>query len=235
MSSFQTIQNDVMNHFGANDTEFRDEIKLAINDVIAEINDEIPQAQHTEKTTTATTTVGVSALTGGVPADFDHISSIQLIDSNGKYMAPLIYLSRTDWQNLRLYDLGNGMPTHYNVWDGVLYLGPKPDAAYSVSIDYYIFEAALSADADTCDLTDHYARWERVIRMGAIARGYQYLASDSQMIQISELKYREGIKRFRAWIRKVYKKSPEASRIKGWKELQFRTNPLLPYALRRYS
>lgn len=235
MSTFQTIQNDVMNHFGASDTEFREEIKLAINDVIAEINDEVPQAQHTEKTATFTTTSGTSAVTSGVPSDFDHVCSIQLVDSNGKYQPPLVYLSRADWHALRLYDMDNSQPTHYNVWDGTLYLAPKPDSAYTGYIDYYIYEAALSNDSDTCDLTDHYARWERLIRMGAIARGYQYLATDAQMINISEMKYREGIKRFRAWIRKVYKKSAEASRIKGWKESNYLTNPLLPRPLRRYD
>jgi hypothetical protein len=235
MSSFQEIQNDVMNHFGASDLEFRDEIKIAINDVIAEINDECPQAQHTEKTATFTTTLGTSAVTSGIPTDFDHLSSIYLIDSNGKYQPPLIYLSRTEWQNNRLFDMDNSQPTHYNVWDGVLYVSPKPDKAYTGYIDYYIYDSELTLDADTCDLTDHYSRWERVIRMGAIARGHQYLATDTQMINISEIKYREGIRRFRAWIRKKYPKSPEASRMKSWKEQQYRNSPLLPYPLRRYN
>lgn len=42
-----------------------------------------------------------------------------------------------------------GQPSHYGMFDEAIYLFPIPDAAYSLTMDYYAALSELSADGDT--------------------------------------------------------------------------------------
>jgi len=228
MSTFQSLQNKVLDFFGAADAEMREEVKEAINDVIAEINDEVPYAKHTQATDTFTLTQGSTTVTGIPASDYDHVLRIYLTVLS-RAQAPLTYLTYSEWNNRRLYDLGNDIPTHWTYWNNVFYVGPPPDSAYSGTMDYYKFDTALSADSDTGLLTDLYSRWERIIIEGAKARIHEYLATDEDMIQRANNKYQYGIRRFRSWTRRNLNKDPDATRVRNWKERRYNVATSSPY------
>jgi len=232
MSTFLQLQNKVLNFFGASDQEMRDEVKEAINDVIAEINDENPHAQHTEETASITLTTGQSNITNGVPSDFGHIINLNLTVA-GKEALPLEFMSWIEWNRLRPFDADNGEPIVYTRWKNVLYVGPKPDSNYAGTIDYYKIDSSLTNDTDTGLITDNYARWERLIIMGAKVKIHEYLQTDAQLIVKSDRDYQLAKKRFSAWIRRNFNRSQDASRIRNWKEIKTLTNPLIPIQLRR--
>jgi len=220
VSDFRTLQDRVLNHFGYQDSEARDECKNRINETIDEIEAEIPRALHTQGTDTFTTTSGTSAVSSAFPSDYDHIHSVYLTVS-GEKQVPLGFLNRRQWNERRLFE-NEGEPTHYNIWDGVLYLGPKPDDTYTGTIDYYKFSTELSGDTDTTLITDHYKRWEHAIFKGAKAKMYEYQGTDGQLIQKADIEYRRALNLFRAWVNRNLNKSPESSRIRGWKEALYR-------------
>ena len=174
MSTFKQLQDDVLNYFGGQDAEIKDEIKRAINETMWDINAEVPRSIHLEKTETFTTTVGTTTVTDGLPSNFDHILSISIL-----------------------------------------------------------VDSEMTLDADTCILTDHYPRWERVITKGAISKIHDYLGFDDQLIQKAEAEYQLVLKRFRAWTNRNLDKSPNSTRVRGWKEKRFQTNPLVPSQFRR--
>jgi len=232
LSSFQEIQNKILNHFSGNDDELRTEVKNAINDVIAEINDTVPKAQHLEKTTTFTTTVGDSALTGVPSSDQSRILNIQLQNSEGKDFNPLIWLPWNEWRIRKLYDIGNGCPAYYSEFDGVIHIGPPSSAAYTGRLDYYALDAEMTANSDIRSLTEHYIRWERLIILGGKSRIYDYLGHDGQMIQKSDRDFNKGLDQFRRWVRLDFNRSPEGSIIKNWKQIKLR-RPITPWPFSR--
>lgn len=217
MATFQQLQDKVLNHFGASDTEFRTEVKEAINDVIAEINDRVPRAVHLEATTTFTCTVGTSTVTSGVPSDLNYIQNIYLT-ANGKSSMPLIFLNRDEWNQKRYYDMTASEPAYYSIWDGTLYVAPKPDSAYPGTIDYLKYDSELVLDASTSLLTTHNQRWERLIILGAKSRMYDYMASDGQLIQKTAIDFERSLRHYMTWVKKNFNKSPDASRVRNWKE-----------------
>jgi len=237
MSTYQQIQNKALNHFGANDDEFREEIKQAINDVIAEINSEVPFAQHLETTLTSIyTTAGLSYLNISQNIDnfINHFADI-FFTVNDKVQPPLVYLTRKEFENKRINDSTQNQPMYFSLWDNRIYFLPTPDKAYLITINYYKYDSELINDLDEATLSDHYTQWERIILTGAIAKGYQYLATDAQMINLKLAEYQNGIKRFRSWMRKRIPKSPDASRVRCWKEFYNTITPLVPRPFRRYN
>lgn len=232
MSTFRQLQNKILNFFQGEDEELRTEVKDAINETIWEINSENPNSIHAQASSSITLTAGTSTVSSGVPSDFDRTLRLYIVVA-GENKRPLVFLDRSQWLSERLFDLGNSVPTHYNIFNGVLYVGPPPDSAYSGTLEYYKTDSELSDNDDTGNLTSEYPRWERIILRGAKAKIHQYLASDSQMISLSSRDYEVAKARFKQWTRRNLDKSPESSRIKNWTEVKRRTNPLLPEQLRR--
>lgn len=231
MSTFLELKNKVIAKFGASDSEFLDELNRSLNATIAEINAENPEAPHLQSTSTFTCTVGTSAVTSGIPSDFDHQLNAY-ISVSGKNSPPLTYKSRKEWNIDRPYELGDSEPKFYNIWNNTLYLAPKPDKAYTGTLDYYSFDSELTNDTDTAKLTDRYPRWEHLIFKGTVAKMNEFLESDDRAIDRSRADYEFSTKRFRSWIRKNFDKSPESSRIKGWRER--RPLLLVPRQFRRF-
>ena len=233
MSTFKQLQDKLINFFGALDIEIKNEIKESINDTIWEINNENPRSIHLQESYNITLTQGSTTVTNGIPSDYDHILSIYLIVS-GKKNPPLFFLSKQEWNLLRIFDLSNTTPSHYTIWDNTLLVAPPPDSAYSGVVDYYQFDSELTNDGDTCKLTSKYPRWEYLLISGVKSKIYDYLGSDQQMIDKSFIKYQNNLKRFRAWTHRNLNGSPNATRIKGWKEIISNFNVLPPEQLRRY-
>lgn len=229
MSTFQELQNKISNVFGVSSSEYTDEIKRAINESIFEIDSELPMSPHLQATSTAaTTTVGTITVTSGIPSDFDHILNLYLTDpSDNESRFPLIFLDRKRWNEERLFDRDNSRPTHYNIWNATLQVGPPPDQAYPVTMDYFKYSTELSNPTDTTSITSSYPRWEHVIIKGAVAKIHRFQRTDNQMIVTTEADYRSSLARFKAWVRRNFDKAPEATRIRGWKENYNHRNPVL--------
>jgi len=173
-------------------------------------------------------------VTSGLPADFDHQLDLALmIDS--KLQPPLTYIDPRDWNDARLFEQNNTFPTHYTIWNNALLVGPPPDKAYPVTLNYYAFDTELTTNAQTCKLTDRYPRWEYVIIQGAVSKMQQYLATDERAIDRDLALYEQYKAQFRAWGRRNIDKRPESGRVKAWYEKKRRVNPLIPRELRRFG
>lgn len=228
MSTFIQLRASIQNLFGTNSVEYETEINRAINETIWEIDADNPQAPHLEGNATPTCTVGAILVTSGIPSDYDHMVNIYLIDpTDSKSRFPLEFLSRKLWNEKRLFDAGNQRPTHYNIWNNNLYVGPPPDKLYTINEDYYAYNIELTTDAQTTKITDLYPRWEHVILTGAIAKIHAFQRSDDQMVAMSLAKYESAKSRFRAWVRRNEDKAPESTRFRSWKEHAGSHNPYL--------
>jgi len=218
MSSFLTIQNKIQNFFGDESQECLEVIKEAINTTIFEINDECPELSSLKKSTNFTCTVGTTLVTGIPPSDMDKLLNIYLYNSDGDQLAPLVFLEKNQWNRDRIHLLGAAEPEFYTQYEAKIYIAPKPDIAYTGTLEYFAYESEMVSDSDTSSIQDTYPRWERVIIQGVKAKMYEYFQDDQEMIDNSYKKFRYDLLRFRAWTRRNLNKSPVSTRMKGWKE-----------------
>lgn len=234
MSTFQELQAKIQDYFGAYDSEFLDVVKEAFNEIIADVNDRVPNAPHLQDTHTFTCTVGNSEVSS--PFNYNHslVETITLTNEDGKRRPPLIHLTRGEWNNKRYFDLDQGEPRYYNIWNGDLFVAPIPNYAYSGTMDYFKIDLRRTLDSDQVNITYDYSRWERLLLMGVRSRMHEYLQSDTQMINKSQLDYERGLRNFRRWTRRHFYRSPDSSRIRSWKEGYHLVSPRLPRQLRRY-
>lgn len=91
--------------------------------------------------TTLTATASVAYLSS-LPSDFAGIKSIYI----GDY-APMTELDVDDFQKLYGEDTSTGVPVHYMLADGKVYVGPTPDTTYTANLHYWKKLAPLSDDA----------------------------------------------------------------------------------------
>lgn len=91
--------------------------------------------------TTLTATASVAYLSA-LPSDFAGIKSINL----GDY-APLHELDVDDYQRLYAEDTSTGTPIHYMLANGLVYVGPIPETAYTAYLHYWKKLAPLTDDA----------------------------------------------------------------------------------------
>ena len=92
-----------------------------------------------ERETSETVSTVADTQTVSLPTDFRHLRGVRLLADNGYPLAPVTYnvLHGSFSDN-------SGKPQVYAVVGGVLHLGPVPDAAYSLQIDYTASFANLS-------------------------------------------------------------------------------------------
>lgn len=91
--------------------------------------------------TSLTATAGVAYLSS-LPSDFAGIQSIYL----GDY-APLQELGIDDFQKLYAEDTNTGVPKHYMLANGLIYVGPTPEATLNAYLHYWKKLAPLTDDA----------------------------------------------------------------------------------------
>lgn len=101
-------------------------------------------------TTTLTTVAGTQSVS--LPADWLETENITLMTSIPRNMAS-ITPEQMDARFPAGYD--NGMPRFYTVIGSLLILGPTPDDAYDISLDYYQKFTALSGTNTNWLLTNH--------------------------------------------------------------------------------
>lgn len=123
-------------------------------------------------TTTLTTVGGTQSVS--LPSDFLEMENISITS-----VTPAAALSVVTPEILdRRYpsNYGTGQPAVYTILGDVIQFGPTPDAAYTVSMDYYQRWAALSVAPTNWLLTNHPS----VYLFAALVEGAAYLMDDAR-------------------------------------------------------
>lgn len=113
--------------------------------------------------TNCTTTPNTVTL-GGTPADIGAVSGIWTDEGNR-----LIYLVSDDFFNLYTDGTVTGTPYHYTVINGVVYLGPTPNA--SSSAYRLTYEKAPTQLTDDTDIPSLPSEYHYLLVPGALAIG----------------------------------------------------------------
>jgi len=84
----------------------------------------------------------------------------------------------------------SGAPQYYAIWDDdTMILGPTPDLAYTLELNYYYYPVSI-VDAGTSWLGTNF---ETVLLYGALREAYTYLKGEADMTQQYEQKYQEAL------------------------------------------
>ncbi len=123
--------------------------------------------------TTLTTVAGTQTVT--LPSDFLEMENISLSNTTPPAALSVVTPEILD----RKYPNGyaNGQPVVYAIVGNAIQFGPTPDAAYTVSLDYYQRFAALSTTPTNWLLTNHPS----VYLFAALAEASGYVFNDERM------------------------------------------------------
>ena len=135
-----TALQDLLKRYGFDDS---DPLTEWINAALHEIEVAYPWPFLISKTTIA---LSAADTTPALPADFDKVVTLRIDNSKLSYVDPRA-LDR-DWT---LYS-GSGAPSIYTIVDGILYVYPSPDTAYTIEFLYLRNIVELAAGADVPDI-----------------------------------------------------------------------------------
>lgn len=135
-------------------------------------------------TSTLTTTAGVQGVT--LPTDFLEIENITL--SGTSPPASLAVVTPEILDRKFPFNYQTGQPQVYALIGDSINFGPTPDAAYTVSLDYYARFAALSVTPTNWLLTNH----PMVYLAGALCEGWLYL-QDADKVALWDARYRSEV------------------------------------------
>jgi hypothetical protein len=114
---------------------------------------------YEETSDTFATVVGTETYTP--PATFQRPLLFWYYDSTGA-LREMTEVSRARFiDKYKQEGVSTGPPAEYAIWDGIIYLGPTPDAVYTINREYMQTFVDLSADSDHNDLTDN--AWELLL------------------------------------------------------------------------
>lgn len=134
---------------------------------------------------TLTTTAGVQGVT--IPSDFLEIENITLTSTSPPASLAVVTPEILDRKFPMNYQ--TGQPQVYCLLADSINFGPTPDAAYTVSVDYYARLAALSSTPTNWLLTNH----PMVYLAGALCEGWLYL-QDADKVALWDQRYRSEVK-----------------------------------------
>lgn len=137
------------------------------------------------RTATLTTTAGVQGVT--IPSDYLEIENITLTSTSPPASLAVVTPEILDRKFPLSYQ--TGQPQVYALLGDSINFGPTPDAAYSVSVDYYARLAALSVTPTNWLLTNH----PMVYLAGALCEGWLYL-QDADKVALWDQRYRSEVK-----------------------------------------
>lgn len=138
------------------------------------------------KTQQGTTTASNRFL--ATPTDFLIPISLHVIDgTTSSYLMPKqVSFIREAYPSTSV----TGLPRYYALWDdNTFVLGPTPDDAYTVELNYY-YKPASIVDAGTSWIGDNI---ESVLLYGCLVEAYGFLKGEPDMMKYYDSRYKEAL------------------------------------------
>lgn len=142
-------------------------------------------------------TIAVSGSTvSALPSDLLMIDAVRI--SAGTNNIELEWKSQQEVRRLLHLDRTNGYPQYWTYYDSAVYVYPRANAAYTVTLDYILKATDLSSDSDVPVLPSTYHDlyvWYGASRLAARERDWTaYGAYNQQYVErLSELEQELGI------------------------------------------
>ena len=183
-------------------TGFRALVKDAVNASLQEISQKEFEFPFNHTTGTLTLVAGTSQYTLATDLKVADWDSFRInYDSTNNFSARVLKLLNYDSYNRRYFERDSEADTGdrdqpiyvYRTLDTKAGFTPIPDAAYSVSYDYFAYATDLSASTDTMTVPDAF---KHVVLDGALYHCFIF-RDNSQQAGIAKAKFDEGIERMR--------------------------------------
>ena len=183
-------------------TGFRALVKDAVNASLQEISQKEFEFPFNHTTGTLTLVAGTSQYTLATDLKVADWDSFRInYDSTNNFSARVLKLLNYDSYNRRYFERDSEAETGdrdqpiyvYRTLDTKAGFTPIPDAAYSVSYDYFAYATDLSASTDTMTVPDAF---KHVVLDGALYHCFIF-RDNSQQAAIAKAKFDEGIERMR--------------------------------------
>ena len=210
-TTFITLVNDALRRLNeveltstdfATATGFRALVKDAVNASLQEISQKEFEFPFNHTTGSLTLVAGTSQYTLATDLKVADWDSFRInYDSSNNYFARELKLLNYDSYNRRYFERDSEADTGdrdqpiyvYRTLDTKAGFTPIPDAAYSVSYDYFAYATDLSASTDTMTVPDAF---KHVVLDGALYHCFIF-RDNSQQAGIAKAKFDEGIERMR--------------------------------------
>ena len=210
-TTFITLVNDTLRRLNeveltstdfATATGFRALVKDAVNASLHEISQKEFEFPFNHTTGSLTLVAGTSQYTLATDLKVADWDSFRInYDSSNNYSARVLKLLNYDSYNRRYFERDSEADTGdrdqpiyvYRTLDTKAGFTPIPDAAYSVSYDYFAYATDLSASTDTMTVPDAF---KHVVLDGALYHCFIF-RDNSQQAGIAKAKFDEGIERMR--------------------------------------
>ena len=210
-TTFITLVNDTLRRLNeveltstdfATATGFRALVKDAVNASLQEISQKEFEFPFNHTTGSLTLVAGTSQYTLATDLNVADWDSFRInYDSSNNYSARVLKLLNYDSYNRRYFERDSEADTGdrdqpiyvYRTLDTKAGFTPIPDAAYSVSYDYFAYATDLSASTDTMTVPDAF---KHVVLDGALYHCFIF-RDNSQQAGIAKAKFDEGIERMR--------------------------------------
>ena len=183
-------------------TGFRALVKDAVNASLQEISQKEFEFPFNHTTGTLTLVAGTSQYTLATDLKVADWDSFRInYDSTNNFSARVLKLLNYDSYNRRYFERDSEADTGdrdqpiyvYRTLDTKAGFTPIPDAAYSVSYDYFAYATDLSASTATMTVPDAF---KHVVLDGALYHCFIF-RDNSQQAGIAKAKFDEGIERMR--------------------------------------
>ena len=149
-----------------------------------------------------------------LPSDVLYLRSLEVFDSN-QTGTPRVFLEKRDQTFIAEYSpetspITTGVPKYYAYWDDspqYIVVGPAPDLAYTVQINYIKTPQHLSASNTTTYLST-YA--ENLLFYGVMVEAFSFLKGPADMYNLYKSRYTEELKTF-SILQKGYRRRDDYS------------------------
>ena len=149
-----------------------------------------------------------------LPSDVLYLRSLEVFDSN-QTGTPRVFLEKRDQTFIAEYSpetspISTGVPKYYAYWDDspqYIVVGPAPNSAYTVQINYIKTPQHLSASNTTTYLST-YA--ENLLFYGVMVEAFSFLKGPADMYNLYKSRYTEELKTF-SILQKGYRRRDDYS------------------------
>lgn len=186
ISTYVGLSNTLQAYTEVDETTFVGNIPTFIQNTERLVNNRV-QLPAFKKAATLTTTAFSPYLT--LPTDFLAMFSVAAISGDGQFS----YMLNKDINYIREcfpYPTATGLPSTYALYNATQFLlGPTPNAAYSVELQYFAYPTSIVTAGSTW-LSINYPN---VLLWGALTEAYIYLKGETDLVQMYQAKFEEAM------------------------------------------